>query len=83
VNAPIDDGAAPATGQIVSATSSMSATIGGTPAQIEFAGLAPLYPGVAQMNLKIPAIASGVYPLIITMGGQSSNAAQIAIAGTE
>ncbi len=83
VNAAIDDGAAPAAGQIVSATSSMSATIGGTPAQIEFAGLAPLYPGLAQMNVKIPALGSGLYSLIITMGGQASNAAQIAIAGIE
>lgn len=83
VNAAIDDGAAPDNGQIVSATSSMSARIGGTPAQIEFAGLAPLYPGLGQMNVKIPALGSGVYPLIITIGGQASNSAEISIAGMQ
>jgi uncharacterized protein (TIGR03437 family) len=77
----VDDGAAPASGTIVPATLAASATIGGTAAQIEFVGLAPLYPGVAQMNLKVPALPSGVYPLIVSIGGQTSNAAQLVISG--
>jgi uncharacterized protein (TIGR03437 family) len=79
----IDDGAAPNAGQIVSATSNVSATIGGAPAQIQFAGLAPLYPGVAQMNLTVPALASGVYPLTVSVGGTESNVAQLVISGLE
>jgi uncharacterized protein (TIGR03437 family) len=77
----VDDGAAPAAGTIVPATSAASATIGGTTALIEFSGLAPLYPGFAQMNLKVPALPSGVYPLIVTVGGKTSNAAQLVISG--
>ncbi len=83
VTTAVDDGAAPSAGPTISATSKTSATIGGAPAQIEFAGLAPLYPGVAQINLKVPALASGVYSLIVTVGGRASNTAQLAISGLE
>jgi len=83
VTVAVDDGAPPPTGTIVSATSAVSATIGGEAAQVQFAGLAPLYAGVAQMNVKVPALASGVYPLIVRIGGIASNAAQLAISGLE
>jgi uncharacterized protein (TIGR03437 family) len=79
----VDDGAPPPTGTIVSATSTISATIGGAAAQVQFAGLAPLYAGVAQMNVKVPALTSGVYPLIVRIGGIASNTAQLAISGLE
>lgn len=79
----VDDGAPPPTGTIVSATSTISATIGGAAAQVQFAGLAPLYAGVAQMNVKVPALTSGVYLLIVRIGGIASNTAQLAISGLE
>lgn len=79
----VDDGASPPSGTIVSVTSTASATIGGTPVEIDFAGLAPLYPGVAQINLKVPMLASGVYPLVVTIGGKTGNAAQLVISGLE
>jgi uncharacterized protein (TIGR03437 family) len=79
----VDDGAPPPMGQAVSATSAISATVGGLQTQIQFAGLAPLFPGLAQMNLKVPALASGVYPLTVTIGGKASNAAQLVISGLE
>ena len=81
VAAAVEDGAAAPAGQTISATSTISATIGSMPAEISFAGLAPLYPGVAQMNLKIPALASGVYSLIINIAAAASNAAQLVISG--
>ena len=76
---PVDDGDAPATGHTVWATSSVSATIGGVNADVLFAGLAPNYPGVAQINLNIPAITPGVYPVVVTIAGVASNAVQMAI----
>ena len=79
----VDEGAPPPAGTTDSVTSTMSATIGGAPAQIEFAGLTPLYPGVAQINLKVPALASGTYPLIVSIGGRTSNTAQLVISGLE
>lgn len=77
----VEDGAAPPAGQRISATSTISATIGSAPVEIPFAGLAPLYAGVAQMNLKIPALTTGVYTLVINIGGAASNAAQLVISG--
>jgi uncharacterized protein (TIGR03437 family) len=83
VTTAVDEGAPPPAGTPDSVTSMTSATIGGAPAQVEFAGLAPLYPGVAQINLIVPALASGTYPLIVSIGGRASNAAQLAISGLE
>jgi len=83
VTTAIDDGAAPNAGQTISATSNVSATIGGAQAQVQFAGLAPLYPGVAQINLTVPALASGAYPLMVSIGGTESNVAQLVISGLE
>jgi uncharacterized protein (TIGR03437 family) len=79
LSVPLDDGAAPSAGQIISATLPVTATIGGQPAEVEFAGLAPLYPGTAQINVKVPAMASGVSPLVISVGGVSSNTVQLVI----
>jgi uncharacterized protein (TIGR03437 family) len=83
VTTAVDDGTAPLAGQIFSALSNVGATLGGSPAQIKFAGLAPLYPGLAQINLKVPALASGTYPLTIMIAGRASNVAQLAISGLE
>jgi uncharacterized protein (TIGR03437 family) len=77
----IEDGDAPQPGSVVSATAPVSATIGGVKTEVQFAGLAPNFPGVAQINLKVPQLAKGVYPVIVTIGGVASNAAQLAVAG--
>jgi uncharacterized protein (TIGR03437 family) len=79
ISSPVDDGAAPSPNQTISATLPVSATIGGAPATVEFAGLAPLFPGTAQINLRIPSTASGVSPLVISVGGVTSNTVQLAI----
>lgn len=79
VNAPVDDGAAAPVGTIVSAALPVFATVGGVAAEIEFAGLAPGYAGLAQINLKVPPLATGVYPVVVTIGGIASNAARLAI----
>jgi adhesin/invasin len=77
----IEDGDAPQPGSVVSATAPVSATIGGVAAEVQFAGLAPGFPGVAQINLKIPQLAPGAYPVVVTIAGVASNAAQLAVAG--
>jgi uncharacterized protein (TIGR03437 family) len=50
-----------------------SVTIGGINAEVPFAGLSPGFVGLAQINVKIPTLSSGVYPVVITQGGQVSN----------
>jgi uncharacterized protein (TIGR03437 family) len=81
VTAAIDDGSAPATGSVIWAKGPTSATIGGLSADIQFVGLAPNFPGLAQIDLKIPTLAPGTYPLVVTIGGVVSNAVQLAVAG--
>lgn len=80
VDKDVDDGDAPEAGSVISATSPISATIGGVPAEVLFAGLAPSFPGVAQINLKVPVLAAGVYPVVVTVAGVASNAAQVVVA---
>jgi uncharacterized protein (TIGR03437 family) len=76
-SAAVDDGAAPSAGETISATLPVSATIGGVAAEVEFAGLAPLFPGTAQINVKVPATVTGVSPLVISIGGNTSNTVQL------
>ena len=78
---PVDDGATPPAGQIVASTMKASATIGGAAAEVQFAGLSPLFPGVAQLNVKVPTLSSGNHPLILTIGGKASNSAQLVVSG--
>lgn len=56
-------------------------TIGGVNAPVSFAGLAPGFVGLYQVNAQIPAgVAPGnAVPVIVTQAGVSSNAATIAV----
>jgi len=55
------------------ASLAVAATIGGVPATVTFAGLAPGYAGTYQVNILIPATATpGTRELIISNGGNNS-----------
>jgi uncharacterized protein (TIGR03437 family) len=56
------------------------ATIGGQSAEILFLGLTPGLIGVVQANLRVPNLASGTYPLVVTMGGVASNGPLVTVA---
>ena len=58
---------------------SPAASIGNLTAQIAYAGSAPGTVGVAQMNLKVPALQPGDYQLVVTMGGVKSNSGLISV----
>jgi len=55
--------------------------VGGVQVPIVFAGLAPNYVGLFQVNIEITdAVPTGpAQPITLTIGGQSSNTATIAI----
>ena len=55
------------------------ASIAGHPADVLFAGLTPGFVGLTQVNLQIPILAPGTYPLVVTVNGVPSNAAQITV----
>jgi uncharacterized protein (TIGR03437 family) len=58
---------------------SVSAAIGNQPVELVFTGMTPGFVGLAQMNFKVPALPPGDYPLVVTAGGEKSNAATITI----
>jgi uncharacterized protein (TIGR03437 family) len=60
-----------------------TATIGGSPATVSFSGLAPGYVGLTQVNLLVPSLPSGDYPLAIVIGGWQSNSAIVSIAAAQ
>ena len=61
-------------------TTPVTATIGGQTAQIQYAGLAPGYPGLYQINVTVPSgLSSGSQPVVITVGGQSSKPTNIPV----
>jgi uncharacterized protein (TIGR03437 family) len=65
-------------------TASVTATVGGQAAQVLYAGGAPEeIAGMVQVNIQLPAGVTGNVPVIITVGGVSSQAtATVAIAAT-
>jgi uncharacterized protein (TIGR03437 family) len=79
VNSTIADGAAPTTS--VTTITQPTVLVNNVPAQVLFSGLAPGYPGVYQLNIQVPQVASGsALPLQIQIGGITSiSAANIAV----
>lgn len=56
-----------------------SATIGGLPAPLAYAGPAPETVGVQQMNMRVPDLTAGDYPLQVTAGGAQSNSGLVSV----
>lgn len=60
-------------------TGTVTVTIGGQTAQVQYAGLAPGFPALYQINVVIPSGLTGSQPVIASVGGQSSKPANIPI----
>jgi uncharacterized protein (TIGR03437 family) len=60
-----------------STVSGVTATVGGVPATIQFAGGAPGFAGVYQVNVQIPPLEAGSHDLRILSQGANSNAATV------
>ena len=60
-------------------TAPVTATIGNAAATVKFAGLAPGFAGLYQVNIEIPQLAPGRYPLQVGANGVLSNAGLIAV----
>jgi uncharacterized protein (TIGR03437 family) len=76
----------PATGAAASAAPRSASiedvriTLGGIPCEVQFAGLAPDFAGVYQLNFRVPANApSGLQDLVVTAGGVSSPAIKVPV----
>ena len=82
VDPAVADGmAAPLSAPFPATVNPVTATVGGQPAQVQFAGLAPGYAGVYQVNVIVPpGVAAGAtVPVILTVGGFSSAPVTVAI----
>ncbi len=79
VDNPVATGAAAGSSPLSNSIAKVTATVGGQNAQVLFAGLTPGLVGVLQVDLQVPAVASGSQPLIVTIGGVPSNTLSVAI----
>jgi uncharacterized protein (TIGR03437 family) len=74
-------GAVTQNGNLMNTNAAVTAVLNGAELPVQFAGLAPGYPGLYQVNLAVPpSTPPGLgIPLILKVGGQSSNAVNTAI----
>ncbi len=79
VDNPVPTGHAASASPLSRVTSQVTATIGGQSATLLFAGLAPGFAGVYQVNVTVPQLQPGDYPLTITVGGVASNTGTISV----
>lgn len=61
------------------ATNRVTATIGGQPATIEYSGVSPGFAGLCQVNLVVPQLSPGDYPVEIWVAGVASNTATVSV----
>ena len=80
VTPPVPDGIAGPSSPLSTVTDPISLTIGGVNATITYAGLAPGFASLYQVNAIVPVVAPGnSVPLVITVDGQSSPPVTIAV----
>jgi len=81
VSNPPATGAAAPTAPLSVTSTTPTVSIGGVPAQVTFSGLAVGYVGLNQVNVLVPggAPAGDAVPLILTIGGVTSNTVTIAV----
>ncbi len=70
---PLQTGSPASNDPVSNATVVPTATLGGVNAVVQFAGMSPGFVGLGQINLMIPKLAKGSYPVVIKQGAQISN----------
>jgi adhesin/invasin len=76
----LPDGTAAPSSPLSLLTGNVQVSIGGKPAQVSYAGVAPGFAGLSQINVIVPAgLAAGDQPVFVTVDGVSSNAGLISV----
>jgi uncharacterized protein (TIGR03437 family) len=74
VDHPVPTGAAPPAADVLSVPlAAVEAWVGGQPAHVAFAGLAPGFVGLLQMNIVVPDVPDGEQAFDVTIGGVAAN----------
>ncbi len=68
---------APLSGALSQTVNPVTVTIGGVPASVVFAGLAPGYPDLYQVNAVVPCGGNGTVTLTVSAGGRFSRSVDI------
>jgi len=79
VSPQIGSGESAPAGPISYTNATVTVTVGTAAGQLQFAGLAPGFAGLYQVNFVVPSLSTGQYALKITAGGVVSNPATIAV----
>jgi len=76
---PIATGALAPASPLARETLTTKVTVGGLTQTAVFAGMAPGFAGLVQVNFVVPNLATGDYPLEVTIGGAASNQPLLAV----
>jgi uncharacterized protein (TIGR03437 family) len=81
VQPPVPSGTPGPSNPLSQTTTTPTVTIGGIPAVVNFAGLAPTFAGLYQINAQVPqGVAPGnAVPVVVSIGGVVSNTVTIAV----
>jgi len=76
----VADGQPAPTNPLAVLSGSVSATVGGLPATVQFAGLAPGFAGLTQVNVQIPpGLSLGDQPVFVSVNGIPTNAGLVTV----
>jgi len=75
----VGTGAAASANPLSQVTGTVSAVIGAQSAQVAFAGLAPGFAGLYQVNVRVPQVGAGSQPLVISVNGVAGNSGLITV----
>ena len=79
VDNPVPTGQPTPNSPLSRALATVTATIGGVEAQVAFAGLSPGFVGLNQVNIIVPELPPGDYPVKIAAAGIESNEALVTV----
>ena len=80
VDRPVASGAEAPASPLSLPLAAVRAKLGGIPAEVAFAGLAPGFVGLLQVNLLVPDIPGGEQALEVTVGGAAANPTVLSVA---